>query len=90
MDAGVGGQQLNPFKHELHESVLQWCSNTNNENKTTLEAKNGTNCSMLSGISHLLRSLCSHPVMFAGQYGQQTPCGLQGRIFRETYCLVSY
>lgn len=54
------------------------------------EAKNSTNCFMLSGISCSLRSLCSDPVMFAGQYGQRTPCRLQGHIFRETYCLVSY
>lgn len=61
-----------------------------NEYKTMFEAKNRTNCFMLSGISCSLRSLCSDPVMFAGQYGQRTPCRLQGHIFRETYCLVSY
>lgn len=59
-------------------------------NKTMFEAKNSTNCFMLSGISCSLRSLCSDRVMFAGQYGQRTPCRLQGHIFRETYCLVSY
>ncbi len=39
MDAGVRGQQLNPFKHELHESALNGAQTQKNENKTTLKLK---------------------------------------------------
>jgi len=38
MDAGVRGQQLNPFKHELYESVLEWCSKLK-KNKIQIQIK---------------------------------------------------